>query len=293
MIHKGYEHVPYILPDSPEQYTPVDYATASAFSFHQLFKQKCVVAVADLEKYRVYLPGKSIDHKLKAGDKLIEGSVMFKAINSRTRVSVRNDSSLFGFPYIGTAFPIFNEAQEVIGGIIFCENIQLLEELTTAAENLHAMTARVVNMVASLENANQNLDDIGTSLKTQSIESLEKFQSTDAMLELIKGIAGQTKVLGINASIEASRAGQAGAGFNVVAREIRKLSDESMQSVQTISETLNTIRQTSEAIDVKAKGIGDAVGQQTSIVQELAAVMQHLHSIAESLQTQAAAMVDE
>jgi methyl-accepting chemotaxis protein len=66
-------------------------------------------------------------------------------------------------------------------------------------------------------------------------------------LELIKNIADQTKMLGLNAAIEAARAGDAGRGFGVVAEEIRKLSDESRQ-------TVNQIRDFSEQIREKVAG---------------------------------------
>lgn len=293
MAIQGNENVPVILPDSPEQYSVLDYVTVAAFSFHQLFNQKCVVAVADSEKYRVYLPGRNIDHKLKAGDRLIDGSVMYNAIKSQSRVSVRKDSSLFGFPYIGTAYPVFDSQKQVVGGIIYCENIQLMEDLTNAAENLSALTSQVVKMVESLESSTNNLDNIGSVLKLQSQESMDMIKSTDSLLQLIVGIARQTNVLGINASIEASRAGKLGAGFNVVASEIRNLSDESMQSVKTIGETLKEIRDSAAEVQNKVEGISDAVQQQSGIVQELAAVMQHLHAITEVLNTQAVSILED
>lgn len=58
------------------------------------------------------------------------------------------------------------------------------------------------------------------------------------MTEIITGIASQTKLLSFNASIEAARAGEVGKGFNVVAQEIRKLSEESDASVNNIKKVI-------------------------------------------------------
>ncbi|MEA1960654.1 MAG: methyl-accepting chemotaxis protein [Bacillota bacterium] len=288
---RGYESIPVDIPEDPNQYTELDYMTVAVFSFHQLFKQNCVFAIADTQKYRVYIPGKEIDHKLKAGDLLIKGSVIEKAIQSKSRVSVRHDSSLFGFPYIGTAYPVFGQKGEVVGGIIYCENIKALEELTTAADNLNNVTEQVLQMVGSLEVSNNTLTDIGKTLAEQSIESMDNIKSTDEFLKLIKGISVQTNILGINAAIEAARAGEKGAGFSVVANEIRKLSDDSLQSVKTIAGTLKEIQNSSESVHAQVSGIGDFVEQQAAVVQQLSAVVQHLHSVAETLHNQAELMI--
>lgn len=286
-----YANIPVILSDRVDELTTIDYIAMAAFSFHELFNRNNVIAVADTSKYRVYIPGSSIDHKLKAGDKLVPGSTMYQAVTSKTRVSVRHDSSLFGFPYIGTACPVFGDNGEVVGGIILCENIKHLEELNTAAENLNEVTEQVVNMVSSLEQFNNSMEAIRENLSRESNDSLEKIQSTDKFLTLIKGIGNQTNILGINASIEAARAGESGAGFAVVANEIRKLSDESLQSVKIINETLKDIKLSSNNVNQEVVSIGGFVQEQTDIVQQLLAVVQHLHSVAETLQQQAEEMV--
>ncbi|MGR6835731.1 methyl-accepting chemotaxis protein [Syntrophomonas erecta] len=290
---KGYEQVRVILPDYPEEYEFLDYLTVAAFSFHQIFNRRCVIAVADIDKYRVYLPGKEIDHKLKAGDQLIPGSIMYQAVHTGSRVSVRNDSSLFGFPYIGTAFPVIDPKDNIVGGIIYCENIKMMEEISLAAENLNEATQQVVEMVGSLEQSNTGLDRIGNHLHEQSMQSLEKISSTDQVLGFIRGIATQTNILGINAAIEAARAGQVGAGFSVVAQEIRKLSDESVGYIKVIDEILHDIHVASNNVNGEVEGISDAVQNQAAIVQELAAVVQHLHSIAETLSRRADAIITD
>ncbi len=60
---------------------------------------------------------------------------------------------------------------------------------------------------------------------------------------LIEEIAQQTTMLALNASIEASRAGEAGRGFSVVATEVGKLADRSSQSVKDISTLTNDAMQ--------------------------------------------------
>lgn len=72
---------------------------------------------------------------------------------------------------------------------------------------------------------------------------LEKEASDiEAITQSVKNIAEETALLALNASIEAARAGEEGAGFAVVAQQIRKLSDESTQSVHRINELISRVQ---------------------------------------------------
>ena len=276
----NYKDIPLILPANISDYTELDYTTKTAFAIHAIFNHKQVVAVADMEKYLVYIPGEQIDHKLKAGDKLIPDSVMHLAIKNKKRVSIKKDASLFGFPYIGIAYPIFSNNGSVLGGLIICENIQHHEDLALTSKNLTQITGQIVDTVKSLENVNTTLLTSGKELSNQSTSALGKVKSIDEILHFIKGISNQTNILGLNASIEAARAGEIGRGFAVVSGEIRKLASESLNSVNIITDTLNNIRSSTEKVNSVVNTIGNDVAYQADVINQISVVLQQLKSIA-------------
>ena len=88
---------------------------------------------------------------------------------------------------------------------------------------------------------------------------------------LIEEIAQQTTMLALNASIEASRAGEAGRGFSVVATEVGKLADRSSQSVKDISTLTNDAMQ-------KAN---DSVSRMDKVKSE----MENINSLIENIES--------
>lgn len=95
-----------------------------------------------------------------------------------------------------------------------------------------------------IEESNNTLLEVATNVKKSgdSIESVEEaLENTNELLGGIIDITDQINLLALNASIEAARAGDAGRGFNVVAGEIKSLSEETEQLTSKIREAINNI----------------------------------------------------
>jgi twitching motility protein PilJ len=89
----------------------------------------------------------------------------------------------------------------------------------------------------------------------------ESSQEIGNIVELIEEIAEQTNILALNASIEASRAGEASRGFAVVADEVQKLAERSTAATRKIEVLVSTIQSdTNEAVVSMERSTTDVVG---------------------------------
>lgn len=121
-----------------------------------------------------------------------------------------------------------------------------------------------------------------------NIEDLEKAsQSIANIVGAINDIADETSLLSLNASIEAARAGDAGRGFAVVAESIRKLAEQSLNSVNEIRNIVGKIqKQTVDTVEV-AKQAELIVNSQEEALKATIAVFRdidkHVSGLAENL----------
>ncbi len=83
----------------------------------------------------------------------------------------------------------------------------------------------------------------------------DKTQQISEITETVADIARQSKMLALNASIEAAKAGESGKGFTVVASEVKELAEKSQLSTELVQKILQDIRQTAEhAVMVTEEG---------------------------------------
>ncbi len=133
---------------------------------------------------------------------------------------------------------------------------------TQSASKTVAQTDRVSDSTQQLESAvadistqvsrqNELIGDINAVTQTskQDIHELTKAsEQIDEIVQIVKKIAGDTKLLSLNARIEAARSGAAGKGFTVVAGEVRTLSLQTEAGNQEIAEKIASIQRISHTI---------------------------------------------
>lgn len=120
----------------------------------------------------------------------------------------------------------------------------IAEKAKSETKNSKLIEARANELKNTAIISKENAQQINIQTQSKLLEAIEKSKEVKkikVLTEAILEIASQTNLLALNASIEAQRAGDAGKGFSVVAKEIGKLAENSKNTVSEISNISNIV----------------------------------------------------
>jgi len=239
--------------------------------------------IANTKSYLKMKYSPNLDLRLKEGDIIPEGGAVLMAMKS-DQVIVKNvPKEVYGIPFRSYAIPIHNEQGEVVGCIVIGKSLVKRNELTNLSETLTSALDQISTAINNLSSGIQNVVDMNSDVLTKVQEADESSKDTDGILSFIQGISAQTNMLGLNAAIEASRAGDAGRGFKVVATEIRKLSTSTSESVKKVDSVLKNIAVSIQSINEKITKSNGVFEDQAATLEEIAASIEELNSTAHML----------
>lgn len=156
---------------------------------------------------------------------------------------------------------------------------QLRKMAASINETAMQVSATMEELAASANDVNENQLALNKEIANVS----EISGKINEFTNLIRDIAKQTRLLGLNASIEAARAGTAGAGFAVVSEEIGKLADSSRETVDKIQEFTNQIGESVNETVTKGEATSNIVSQQTTAIAGVAQELANLSATAGEL----------
>ncbi|MGA2419945.1 MAG: methyl-accepting chemotaxis protein [Candidatus Acidiferrum sp.] len=161
-------------------------------------------------------------------------------------------------------------------------------QVSTAAQqvsrNLQTVATGTGEMTSSIQDIARNATEAAkiareaVGMATAANETVAKLGTASAeignVVKEITAIAQKTDLLALNATIEAARAGAAGAGFEVVANEVKELAAKTAQATEGISHRIAAIQEgTSDAVTAIA-AIGSIIGQINDIASTIAAAVE-------------------
>ncbi|WP_300382147.1 methyl-accepting chemotaxis protein [Clostridium sp.] len=244
------------------------------------FDNDIEIMITDLNNVLYYQGSKEIDGKILEGS---EAGKFVKDAMAKGKIEVK----VIPEDFLGVAFksymiPIRDE-NKVVGSIAIGKSLSKKTSVTNITTELISSLSNLEKSIYQISNGVQALAIMNNDILEETNVANSMTKDTDNIIEFIKSISYQTKLLGLNASIEAARAGEYGGGFNVVAKEIIKLSKSSSGSVIEIDTVIKDISNAIENINDKVTNAEDISNKQSDALKGMISYIGQLNSTASLL----------
>ncbi len=240
-------------------------------------------AVTDREKFIIQKDGQTVKLNISPGDPVNPKSAMAEAMRTNAPSAKNMDASLYGLSVRIYGYPIVDEQRKVIGSVGIAKNIETWTGLNKSAEELIKSSNDVGSIINQFLEIAAQLNKDSEILQNKADLINNKFKKTNQILDSIKAISSQTRLIGLNAAIEAARIGEVGRGFGVVANEIRKLSGNSNDASKEIENTLNELQIDLQNITDEVTTINNTVIDQLEKAKEINAKISKFEDISKLL----------
>ncbi|MDQ1336472.1 MAG: hypothetical protein QG552_3422 [Thermodesulfobacteriota bacterium] len=166
---------------------------------------------------------------------------------------------------------------------------ETVNKVTTAATETAGLAESGQNGLADMEQSMQGVLKGTESVSMKLEEIKENTLNIRSIVSTMTRVADQTNLLSLNAAIEAEKAGEYGLGFSVVAREIRRLADQTSVAVLDIEDMVARMTASVSAgaaeMETFSEDVSAAVSNINDIGRQLDGIMERVRSLPPSLES--------
>ena len=253
-----------------------------------LFDEGSFFALTDLTHMIWEHNGSHFDNdkvRFNSHRQLKSGDIVHDILRNRKKITFDVPVEKYGHAFRFIGIPIFNEHNQVIGSLSVSKPIEVQVKLREAADAVVHSTTSIAAAAEEMQASATEFEQHMTGLERAQKEMLEYTENTKKMLQMINNIAKSTRILGLNAGIEAARSGEAGKGFAVVASEITKLANQSAESVTEINDVMENLRQQVISISNTLKDTVEISTQQGLAISGITDSLERLTNVSEEVNT--------
>ncbi len=159
------------------------------------------------------------------------------------------------------------------------QTIEKAKALGAAADRTREKGQRGLEAVEQSINGMKDVKDRVQTIAQTILDLSNKTQQVGEITAVVNGLAQQSKMLALNASIEAAKAGEAGKGFAVVASEVKTLAEQSEQSTTQVQKILEDIRHATEKAVMATEEGTKGVDYGTNLVEQTGDIVRSLSEV--------------
>lgn len=248
------------------------------------FDDDISLAATDREKFIFQKNNSNLPMNATVGDKIPEGAAISEALKTGKIIKKDVPKEIYGVPFTSYVIPVKGERDEVLGSIVLAKSIVKKSEVQSQIQSVSSALEQISTSINNLSKGIQEVVDMNNNILKKTLEADNGAKNTDNVLSFIKQIANKTNMLGLNAAIEASRAGELGKGFGVVASEIRKLSGSTNESIKEVSSVLETVKLSISEINAMIIKSSEVFTTEAATIQEVAASIEEVNSATNCLE---------
>lgn len=214
--------------------------------------------------------------------KITTTSMAYKCMQTGKPIINEINRNNMARPYRSVATPIF-EGNTLIGCAVMSCYLDHEFLIMESSKNIQKQSQEIENLICGYYKSFSEIRDAVESVQSLATAQVTETKNIQNVTNVIKSVADKSNMLGLNASIEAARAGEFGRGFNVVAREIREMSETSKTNVKKIEEDIRNIIGNSKSILESVNKSTEKYDTQVGYLENINLCVESLRHLADDL----------